>query len=143
MESQGQIAVSNVCRAVVRAVEKLDEEWSPATLDVMIFHSNQLYRLLLAYCGDTHVLEEVGRSLTLLSEIEESMEETGPTGYVAQLEPRTNGRGRPFGKSLLIVTYLPKGLEVIFGGSYKEKSHRINACTYTLYLWYYSSVGRK
>ena len=95
MESQGQIAVSNVCRAVVRAVEKLDEEWSPATLDVMIFHSNQLYRLLLAYCGDTHVLEEVGRSLTLLSEIEESMEETGPTGYVAQLEPRTNGRGRP------------------------------------------------
>ena len=70
MESQGQIAVSNVCRAVVRAVEKLDEEWSPATLDVMIFHSNQLYRLLLAYCGDTHVLEEVGRSLTLLSEIE-------------------------------------------------------------------------
>ena len=60
MESQGQIAVSNVCRAVVRAVEKLDEEWSPATLDVMIF---QLYRLLLAYCGDTHVLEEVGRSL--------------------------------------------------------------------------------
>ena len=45
MESQGQIAVSNVCRAVVRAVEKLDEEWSPATLDVMIFHSNQLYRL--------------------------------------------------------------------------------------------------
>ena len=93
MESQGQIAVSNVCRAVVRAVEKLDEEWSPATLDVMIFHSNQLYRLLLVYCGDTHVLEEVGRSLTLLSEIEESMEETGPTGYVAQLEPRTNGSG--------------------------------------------------
>ena len=94
MEPQGQVAISAVCTAVFRATEKV-EEWSPSSLDALIFHVNQLYRLLIAYCDDDQKLEEVGRSLALLTELEHSMEEAGHTGYAANLIPGQNGRGRP------------------------------------------------
>ena len=68
---EGQVAISTVCTAIVRAVEKVEEEWSPSTLDALIFHVNQLYRLLVAYCDDDQQLEEVGRSLALLTELEQ------------------------------------------------------------------------
>lgn len=90
---EGQVAISTVCTAIVRAVEKV-EEWSPSTLDALIFHVNQLYRLLVAYCDDDQQLEEVGRSLALLTELEQSVEEAGHTGYEADLIPGQN-RGRP------------------------------------------------
>ena len=95
MEPQGQVAISTVCTAVFRATEKVEEEWSPSSLDALIFHVNQLYRLLIAYCDDDQKLEEVGRSLALLTELEHSMEEAGHTGYAANLIPGQNGRGRP------------------------------------------------
>ena len=82
MEPQGQVAISTVCKAVFRATEKV-EEWSPSSLDALVFHVNQLYRLLIAYCDDDQKLEEVGRSLALLTELEHSMEEDGHTGYAA------------------------------------------------------------
>ena len=95
MEAQGWVAVSTVCRAVVRASEKLDEVWSPSSLDAVIFHVNQLYRLLLVYCDDDHVLEDVGRSIALLAEIEDRMEELGHVGYVPNLILSQTRRGRP------------------------------------------------
>jgi hypothetical protein len=48
MEPQGQVAISTVVTAVVRAADKVEEEWSPSSLDALIFHVNQLYRLLFA-----------------------------------------------------------------------------------------------
>ena len=78
----------------VRAVEKIEEEWSPSSLDALTFHVNQLYRLLVAYCDDQQ-LEEVGRSLALLTELEQSVEEAGHTGFAANLIPGQNRRGRP------------------------------------------------
>lgn len=95
MEPQGQVTISTVCTAVVRAVEKVQEEWSPSSHDTLIFHVNQLYRLLVTYCDDDQQLEEVGRSLALLTELEQSMEEAGHTGYAANLIPGQNRRGRP------------------------------------------------
>ena len=91
-------AVSTVCRVVLRAVEKLEEEgWFPLSLDVLLFHSHQLYRLLLAYCNDDEVLENLGRSITFLTEIHENIEDTSSIGYVADLLPLgcENDRGRP------------------------------------------------
>ena len=81
---EGQVAIPTVCTAIVRTVEKV-EEWSPSTLDALIFHVDQLYRLLVAYCDDDQQLKEVGRSLALLTELEQSMEEAGHTGYGADL----------------------------------------------------------
>ena len=43
-----RVAVTNSCIAVVEAVKKYDKERSPSSLDTLIFHSNDLYRLLLA-----------------------------------------------------------------------------------------------
>ena len=94
--SEGLIAV---CRAVIRAIEKLEEEWSPSFMDVLIFHSNQLYRLLLAYCNDEEVLEKVGRSLSYLAEIEVNMAESSSIGCVTSTVPSSNEHsihvGRP------------------------------------------------
>ena len=90
MEPQSQVDFSAVCMAV-RAVEKI-EEWSPSSLDALTFH---LYRLLVAYCDDDQQLEEVGRSLALLTELEQSVEEAGHTRYAANLIPGQNRRGRP------------------------------------------------
>ena len=94
MKPQGQVAISTVCTAVFKATEKV-EEWSPSSLDALIFYVNQLYRLLIASCDDHQKLEEIGRSLALLTELEHSMEEAGHTGYAANLIPGQNGRGRP------------------------------------------------
>ena len=58
-------------------------------------HVNQLYRLLVAYCNDDQQLENVGRSLALLTELEQSVEEASHTGYAANLIPDQNRRGRP------------------------------------------------
>ena len=44
---------------------------------------------------DDQVLEEVGRSLALLAEIEEDMEESCCMNYVPSLLPRQSHRGRP------------------------------------------------
>ena len=85
---EGQVAISTACTAIVTAVEKV-EEWSPSTLDALIFHVNQLYTLI-AYCDDDQQLEEVGRSLALLTELEQSVEEAGHTGYEADLIPGHN-----------------------------------------------------
>ena len=57
-----EIAISAVCTAVARATEKVEEERSPSSIDSLIFHGNQLYRLLLAYSEDDQLLEEVGRN---------------------------------------------------------------------------------
>ena len=95
MEPQGLVAISSVCTAVVRAVEKVEEEWSPSSFDCLVFHVNQLYRLLVAYCDDDQQVEEIGRSLALLTELEESMEEASHTGYAASIIPGQNRRGRP------------------------------------------------
>ena len=81
--------------AVVRASEKLDEVWSPSSLDAVTFHVNQLYRLLLVYCDDDHILEDVGKSIALLTEIEDGMEELGHVGYVLNLIHSQTRRGRP------------------------------------------------
>ena len=70
--SQGLATLGNVCTAVSRAAEKVEEERSPCSVDVLVFHSHQL---LLLYCDDDHVLEDIGRSIRLLAQIEESMQE--------------------------------------------------------------------
>ena len=88
-------AISTVCTAVVRTVEKVEEEWSPTSFDALVFLVNQLYRLLLAYCDDDRQVEEVGRGLALLTELEQSVEEAGCTGYTANLISGQNRRGRP------------------------------------------------
>ena len=93
--SQGLATLGNVCTAVSRAAEKVEEEWSPRSVDVLVFHSHQLHRFLLLYCDDDQVLEDVGRSIRLLAEIEESMEEACHTSYVANELPRQSRRGRP------------------------------------------------
>ena len=95
MECQSEIAISAVCTAVARATEKVEEERSPSSIDSLIFHGNQLYRLLLAYCEDDQLLEEVGRSLAMLSDLEQSIDEGSDTGYVAHLLVNQTRRGRP------------------------------------------------
>ena len=39
--SQGLATLGNVCTAVSRAAEKVEEEWSPRSVDVLVFHSHQ------------------------------------------------------------------------------------------------------
>ena len=85
--SQGLATFGNVCTAVSRAAEKV-EEWSPHSVDVLVFHSHQLHRFLLLYGADDQVLEDVERSIRLLAEIEESMQEACHTSYVANELPR-------------------------------------------------------
>ena len=72
-----------MCTAVSRAAEKVKEEWSPHSVDVLVFHSHQLHRFLLLYGDDDQVLEDVERSIRLLAEIKESMQEACHTSYVA------------------------------------------------------------
>lgn len=95
MEPQGLVAISTVCTAVVRAVEKVEEEWSPSFPYCLVFHVNQLHRLLVAYCDDDQQVEEVGRSLALLTELEESVEEASHTRYAVGIIPGQNRRGHP------------------------------------------------
>ena len=93
--SQGLSTLSNVCTAVSRAAEKVEEEWSPRSVDVLVFLSHQLHRFLLLYCDNDQVLDDVGRSIGLLAEIEENMEEACHTSYVANELPSQSRRGRP------------------------------------------------
>ena len=37
---QGLPALSNVCIAVLREAEKVEEEWSPHSVNVVVFHSH-------------------------------------------------------------------------------------------------------
>ena len=73
--SQELATPGNVCTTVSRAAEKVEEEWYPRSVDVLVFYSHQLHRFLLLYCDDDQVLEDVRRSIRLLAEIEESMKE--------------------------------------------------------------------
>ncbi len=91
MEDQFEVAVQSSCAAVTRAVQKNDEEKSPSSLDGLLYHAHQLHRLLLARAGGENELEQVGRSITLLNELEETLEDSG---YVASVNSHTQ-RGRP------------------------------------------------
>ncbi len=64
------LTISRSCINVVDAVEKHEEERSPSSLDILIFHASGLYRLLLA-SEQPQSLEEIGRSIAILYEIEE------------------------------------------------------------------------
>ena len=94
MESEFRSVLTSSCRSVARAVEKYEEEKSPSSMDSLLFQANQLYRLLLASCGDGQlpILEQVGQSISLLNEIVDSMEGFNHTGYTA---PSFHTRGRP------------------------------------------------
>ena len=74
-DSEFMVVVARSCRAVERAVEKYDEEKSPTSLDSLLFCTNELYRLLMATSGEQNQdLEEVGRGIGLLNEIERGRE---------------------------------------------------------------------
>ena len=86
-------ALIDSCGAVSRAVEKYEEEKSPSSLDSLLYHSNRLYRLLLASSGEEE-LEQVGRSISLLLELEELLGDSSHSASsVRRHSPR--GRGRP------------------------------------------------
>ena len=86
-------ALIDSCGAVSRAVEKYEEEKSPSSLDSLLYHSNRLYRLLLASSGEEE-LEQVGRSISLLMELEELLGDSSHSASsVRRHSPR--GRGRP------------------------------------------------
>ena len=95
-DSEFMVVVARSCRAVERAVEKYDEEKSPTSLDSLLFCTNELYRLLMATSGEQNQdLEEVGRGIGLLNEIEERTGEPDITGYTANPTPSYQSRGRP------------------------------------------------
>ena len=84
-----------MCVLLFQEQQKVEEEWSPRSVDVLVFLSHQLHRFLLLYCDNDQVLDDVGRSIGLLAEIEESMEEACHTSYVANELPSQSRRGRP------------------------------------------------
>ena len=88
MESE---MISSTCRAVLRAVEKFEEEKSISYLDGLLFHTNILYRYLVVYCDDDHILEEVGKSMAILEDIQENTEQSG---YVVNPVQCQTSRGR-------------------------------------------------
>ena len=95
-DSEFMVVVARSCRAVERAVENYDEEKSPTSLDSLLFCTNELYRLLMATSGEQNQdLEEVGRGIGLLNEIEERTGEPDITGYTANPTPSYQSRGRP------------------------------------------------
>lgn len=51
-ELEAETALTVCCLAVTRAIERFDEERSLSTLDILLFHSNHLYRCLLVYAED-------------------------------------------------------------------------------------------
>ena len=93
MESECGAALSGVCRAVTIAIERFEEERSPSSIDILTFHVNELYRFLLVYCDD-ELLEDVGRSMAIITEIE-STSATNTMGFEAPLVSCHSLRGRP------------------------------------------------
>ena len=62
---KGLATLGDVCTVVSRAAEEVEQEWSPRSVNVLVFHSHQLHRYLLLYCDDEQVLDHVGRTLNL------------------------------------------------------------------------------
>ena len=62
-----------MCRAVTIAIEHFEEERSPSSIDILIFHVNVLYRFLLVNCDD-ELLKDVGRSMAIITETESMSE---------------------------------------------------------------------
>ena len=88
------LAISQSCVNVVNAVEKHEEERSPSSLDILIFHASDLYRLLLA--SEHHQsLEEIGRSITILYEIEERIGDSNMNIINPVPDISYQSRGRP------------------------------------------------
>lgn len=89
-------AIAGICVAIQHLVVSYDAIRDPGSLDCLIYQVGKLLRILVvvAYCSN-HVLEAIGRSLTLLEELQGSSSLTGfEQGYVLELI-FGNRRGRP------------------------------------------------
>ena len=49
--SQGLATFGNVCTTVSRAAEKVEEEWSPHSVDVLVFHTRPCSYVRCLNCG--------------------------------------------------------------------------------------------
>ena len=64
--------LSVMCVLLFQEQQKVEEEWSPRSVDMLVFLSRQLHRFLLLYCDNDQVLDDVGRNIGLLAEIEKA-----------------------------------------------------------------------
>ena len=95
MESEFQLALSSSCRSVKRSLENYEEEKSPLSLDSLLFHANELYRLLLISHPNDEVLERVGTSIGLLTIVEEELSDGNHVESTVSVASCPSQRGRP------------------------------------------------
>ena len=88
-------AIAGVCVVIQRLVSSYEVTRDPGNLDFLIYQVDKLLRILVvvAYCS-TQVLDAIGRSLTLLEELQNSCALVSVEGYVPQVD-FGNRRGRP------------------------------------------------
>lgn len=88
-------AVAAVCQRVKRLVACYEEGREPDKLDSLVFQVDRLYRILLALSTcSSDVVEAVGRSLSLLEDLNRAQSTESACGYTPRVL-QEDRRGRP------------------------------------------------